>query len=72
MEDLNEHEERLVVEINLSKLVIMEKMKSLHKQVRLHLEDESVKFEQFAPGVDLNYFENQVDINKEKLPTKPV
>jgi hypothetical protein len=38
-------EERQLLEINLSKLYIMEKMKTLHKQVRKHLDDEEVKFD---------------------------
>ena len=67
MESLADKQERLIIETNLSKLVIMEKMKVLHQQIKMHLEDPTVEFSKIAPGVDLTLYGYQVEIkNKDR------
>jgi len=57
--DLRGHEQQLQVQINLSKLVIIELMRKMHNKVKDHLEDDQVEFSKIAPGVDLTLFETQ-------------
>ena len=57
IEALSTEEEKVIIEVNLSKLFIMEKMKALHRQVKTHLDDETIEFRKIAPGIDFELLE---------------